>query len=101
MESEYKLVKEELAEQGFAKVYNYIAYELYAKDAADRLYLEYKNYLDIICRTPEICQVIGKYRRCVVNSKYIALYAVDKQNKIVIVHDFFGAQKNYMDEIDK
>ena len=52
MASKYKIIYEEYAEQEFAKIYDYIAYELYEKNAADKLYLEYKKYFETISRTP-------------------------------------------------
>ncbi len=102
MNSNYEVHITSVAKTELLKIYNYIAYNLYAKDAAENLINKISEKVELLRNFPyifaEVYDVYKRkthYRRIVVK-KYVILYSIDEDKKSVfIVHIYYGGS-NYL-----
>ncbi|MCI8700358.1 MAG: type II toxin-antitoxin system RelE/ParE family toxin [Clostridia bacterium] len=103
--NKYKVIITPTAYKEIRKIYDYIAEELYAGNAAKRLMKKIEEQVHLLKHAPKIHTEIGKidelkrnYRKIVINN-YVILYTIDDNNMIVYISHMYYSGKNYIDYI--
>ena len=93
-----------IARQEMIEIYKYIYERLYAKTAANNLLKLIENEIDRLRRFPKLYARIEKfnkinrvYRRIVIK-KYILLYTIDENEKIVYIDHIFYGGRDYLNK---
>ena len=105
MDIKYKVILTNRAEIELNEIFEYISKTLMAEKAAYDLMNKIEKQILILENVPEAFSVIEHYsdsqniyRKLVINN-YVAIYRVDKENKIVHVVRIVYGGRNYLNEL--
>ena len=97
MDSKYVYKISQSANRDIDNMYDYFAYELENKLLAQRLMFSIMDALENLEYFPKMCSVYkGKYRKCVVSKRVIAIYSINEQSREIFVERVFHTSQNYI-----
>ena len=106
MDSKYKVILTAKAREDLREVYDYISKSLMAEKAANNLVNKIQENILSLEDMPEMYSIVDinkdreqqKYRKMVINN-YVAIYRVDKENRLVYIVRIVYGGRNYLNEI--
>lgn len=106
MDFKYKVILTAKAREDLREIYDYISKSLMAEKAANNLVNKIQENILSLEDMPEMYSIVDinkdreqqKYRKIVINN-YVAIYRVNKENRLVYIVRIVYGGRNYLNEI--
>ena len=105
MDTQYELILTGKAKSDLKGIYKYISEKLKEKETAKKLIQTIQNEILVLEDIPEGFSVVNvynkrkyEYRKLIIKN-FIAVYRIDKKNRIVYVVKIVYGRKNYLNEL--
>ena len=105
MDTKYEVIVTEKAKQELREIYDYISKSLMEENTANKLINKIENDLLQLETIPEGFSIIEnyskndfEYRRLPINN-YVAIYRIDKKDRIVYIVRIIYGGRNYLNEL--
>lgn len=99
----YEVIITPTAYREINRIYEYIEFELYAKDATRKLMKKVEEKIQKLKETPKMypkvkimSELKRTYRRIIIKN-YIILYTIDEKNRKIFVSHMYYSGKNYFE----